>query len=186
MTSTEKDLLDAAMRMFSRYGVKRTSMGDLAQEAGVSRQTLYNVYKNKDDVLRALIHAFADAAMAEIDAGLASASSLGDQLDVVFDKMVLAGFDLVRDTPNAQDIVDGFNSAGQEELDASAERFRLVIERLLSPHKKALARAGLNPADLSDFVQRSAKSAGNGARDRKHLARRLQTLRQLCLAACGE
>jgi len=123
--------------------------------------------------------------MAEIDAGLASASSLGDQLDVVFDKMVLAGFDLVRDTPNAQDIVDGFNTAGQAELDASAERFRLVIERLLSPHKKALARAGLNPSDLSDFVQRSAKTANSGARSRDQVELRLQTLRQLCLAACG-
>ena len=185
MTSTEKDLLAAAMRMFTRYGVKRTSMGDLAQEAGVSRQTLYNAYKNKDDVLRALIRAFTDEALAAVESELASATGLGDQLDIVFDKMALAGFDLVRDTPNAQDIVDGFNNAGQEELDASAERFRLVIERLLSPHKKALARAGLTPHDLSDFVQRSAKSAGNGARDRKHLARRLQTLRQLCLAACG-
>ena len=46
--------------MFSRYGVKRTSMVDLAQEAGVSRQTLYNVFRNKDDVLRALIRAYTE------------------------------------------------------------------------------------------------------------------------------
>lgn len=43
----------SAMRMFTCYGVKRTSMGDPAQEAGVSRQPLYNAYKKTDDVLRA-------------------------------------------------------------------------------------------------------------------------------------
>jgi hypothetical protein len=64
--------------------------GDLAQEAGVSRQ-LCNAYKNKDEVLRALIRSFPDDALTEIEAELGSDRSLGDQLDIVFEKMVLAG-----------------------------------------------------------------------------------------------
>ncbi|SDB45349.1 transcriptional regulator, TetR family [Bauldia litoralis] len=35
-------------------------MGDLAKEAGVGRQTLYNVFRNKDDVLGALIRAYTE------------------------------------------------------------------------------------------------------------------------------
>ncbi|MBV2361508.1 TetR/AcrR family transcriptional regulator [Thalassococcus sp. CAU 1522] len=186
MTETEKTILGAAVRMFTRYGVKRTSMGDLAQEAGVSRQTLYNTYKNKDDVLRALIRFHTRNALSEIEAELGGIDHLGGQLDIVFDRMVLGGFDLVREMPNAQDLIDGFNAAGQEEMTASAEEFRLVIQRLLSPHRKALANAGLDLSDLSDFVQRSAKSAGSVARDRDHLVRLLQTLRNLCLAATGQ
>lgn len=183
MSLTEKDILYAALRMFSRYGVKRTSMGDMAQEAGVSRQTLYNAYKNKDDVLRALIRFLTDDALTKIESELVSGRGLGSQLDIIFGNMVLAGFDFVRDTPNAQDIIDGFNAAGQEELNASAEKFRLVIERILSPHQEALARVGLTPFDLSDFVQRSAKAVSRTARDRDHLAQQLKTLKHLCLAA---
>jgi len=186
MATTEKEILDAAVRMFSRYGVKRTSMADLAQEAGISRQTLYNAYKNKDDVLRALIRSYTEDALSAIESGLANAQDLGDQLDIVFDRMVFDGFDLVRDMPNAQDIIDGFNAAGQEELNASAEKFRLVIERILSPRQEALARAGLTPSELSDFVQRSAKAASSAARDRDHLTRLLKSLKHLCLAASGE
>lgn len=186
MTATEKHILDAAVRMFSRYGVKRTSMGDLAAEAGVSRQTLYNSFRNKDDVLRALIRSYTDEALGRIEAGLDRARDLGGQLDVIFDNMVVAGFELVSDMPNAQDLVDGFNASGQEEIAASAERFRAVIERVFAPREAALARARLTPSDLADFVQRSAKAAGRSARDRDHLARQLETLKRLCLAAAGE
>ncbi|MEP2120568.1 hypothetical protein, partial [Bauldia litoralis] len=80
----------------------------------------------------------------------------------------------------------GFNSAGKEEMGASAEKFRVVIERILSPHHAALAKAGLTPSDLSDFVQRSAKAAGGAARDKDHLVAHLRTLKHLCLAAAGQ
>ncbi|WP_411819409.1 TetR/AcrR family transcriptional regulator [Hyphococcus formosus] len=183
MTKTEKDILEAAVQVFSRYGVKRTSMGDLAQEAGVSRQTLYNTFKNKDDVLKGLIRNYTDEALRDIEAGLKSAQDIGEQLDILFDKMVVAGFDLVKEMPNAQDLIDGFNAAGMEELDASAEKFRRVIERMFIPHESALARADLAAPDLSDFVQRSAKAAGRTARDKDHLMRQLKTLKQLCLSA---
>ena len=183
MTDRDKYILDAAVRLFSRYGVKRTSMGDLAEEAGVARQTLYNAYKNKDDVLRALIRYHTDMAIDEIKAGLDGVQDLGDQLDIIFNRMSVAGFDLVQATPNAQDIIEGFNAIGQMELAASAEKFRSVIERILSPYETVLAGSGLSSADLSDFVQQSAKAASSEARDRDHLIGQLNTLKKLCLAA---
>ncbi|APZ44343.1 TetR/AcrR family transcriptional regulator [Acidihalobacter ferrooxydans] len=184
MADTEKNLLEAAVRLFSRYGVKRTSMSDLATEAGVSRQTLYHVFRNKDEVLRALIRAYTDDLIAGIESGLEGVQALGDQLDVVFAKMVVAGFEFVETTPNAQDIIDGFNAAGQEELEASAERFRALLERLFSPHGEALAHAGLSASELAEFVQRTAKAASHAARDKDQLLRQLKTLKQLCLTAC--
>ncbi len=183
MTDRDKYILDAAVRLFSRYGVKRTSMGDLAEEAGVARQTLYNAYKNKDDVLRALIRYHTDMAIDEIKAGLDGVQDLGDQLDIIFNRMSVAGFDLVQATPNAQDIIEGFNAIGQMELAASAEKFRSVIERILSPYETVLAGSGLSSADLSDFVQQSAKAASSEARDRDHLIGQLNTLKKLCLVA---
>ncbi len=183
MTDRDKYILDAAVRLFSRYGVKRTSMGDLAEEAGVARQTLYNAYKNKDDVLRALIRYHTDMAIDEIKAGLDGVQDLGDQLDIIFNRMSVAGFDLVQATPNAQDIIEGFNAIGQMELAASAEKFRSVIERILSPYETVLAGSGLSSADLSDFAQQSAKAASSEARDRDHLIGQLNTLKKLCLVA---
>ena len=82
MNETEQALLDAAMRVFSRYGVKRSSMSDLCEEAGVSRQTFYNNFRNKDDILRALIRSYTERALAGIEAGRGSCQTLGAQLDL--------------------------------------------------------------------------------------------------------
>ncbi|TNF21105.1 MAG: TetR/AcrR family transcriptional regulator [Rhodobacteraceae bacterium] len=183
MSDTETALLDAALRVFSRYGVKRTSMSDLCQEAGVSRQTFYNTFRNKDDILRALIRRYAENALDEIAAGSAAAPDLGARLDLVFDRMVVAGFDFVASMPNAEDFVDGVHAGTRDEMDQAGARFRAVIAEMLGPHQAALSQHGLTARDLADCVQRAAKAAGRHARDRDHLLTQLATLRQLCVTA---
>lgn len=46
---------DAAYRLFSNYGYKRVTMDDVAKEAGVTKKTVYDYYKNKNDLLLQLI-----------------------------------------------------------------------------------------------------------------------------------
>lgn len=46
--------LDAAARCFLRYGVRRTSMQDIAAEAGVERTTVYRQVGTKESILRLL------------------------------------------------------------------------------------------------------------------------------------
>ncbi|MFC3615611.1 TetR/AcrR family transcriptional regulator [Lutimaribacter marinistellae] len=186
MNDLEARILDAALRVFSLNGVKRTSMSDLCEEAGVSRQTLYNRFRNKDDILRGLIGHYTDIAIEEIAQAMPDRASLSEKLDLVFQCMVIDGYDTVQAMPHAQDFIDGVNAVSAEALEASASRFRAVIAEILTPHEAAFRRAGLSIDELSDFVQRAAKSAGIHARDRAHLIRQLRTLRLLCLGAASE
>lgn len=48
-------LLDAARRVVQRFGYKKTTLEDIAEEAGVSRATLYYYFPNREEVFRALI-----------------------------------------------------------------------------------------------------------------------------------
>ena len=48
-------ILDAAGKIFLRYGYKKTSMDDLARAAGLSRQALYLHFTSKEDLFRAAI-----------------------------------------------------------------------------------------------------------------------------------
>lgn len=48
-------VLDAASRCFARYGVKRTSVQDVAREMGVNRTTVYRVVGNIEKVAITLI-----------------------------------------------------------------------------------------------------------------------------------
>ena len=183
MSELETTILDAATHVFSRYGVQRSSMVDLCKEAGVSRQTLYNRFRNKDDVLRGLIGRYTDLAIAEIRSELDRTPDIGDRLDLIFDRMVLRGFDTIQTTPNAQDFIEGVNATSQEALAQSAERFRSIIAEVLSPYRPQLAAAGLDLSALSACLQYSAKCAGMQTQDRAQLLTHLQTLRQLCLTA---
>ncbi len=47
-------ILESALRVFSTYGFKKTSMDDIAKGAGMSRPALYLYFENKEAILRKL------------------------------------------------------------------------------------------------------------------------------------
>jgi AcrR family transcriptional regulator len=52
---TRERILDAALECATRFGLGRTTMGDVAGEARLSRQTLYRYFPNKHDLLLAVV-----------------------------------------------------------------------------------------------------------------------------------
>ena len=48
-------ILKAAESMFQRYGLTKTTMDDIAKEAGVSRPTVYRYFGDRDTLITALI-----------------------------------------------------------------------------------------------------------------------------------
>ncbi|PBC53119.1 TetR family transcriptional regulator [Rhodococcus sp. ACS1] len=48
-------ILKAAESMFQRYGLSKTTMDDIAKEAGVSRPTVYRYFGDRDTLITALI-----------------------------------------------------------------------------------------------------------------------------------
>lgn len=51
---TRQQLLDAALAIYSRKGVAELTLYELAEEAGVSNGTVYNYFKDKEEVLAAV------------------------------------------------------------------------------------------------------------------------------------
>lgn len=52
---TRDRILDAAFECAARLGLGRTTMGDVAREARLSRQTLYRYFPNRHDLLLAIV-----------------------------------------------------------------------------------------------------------------------------------
>jgi AcrR family transcriptional regulator len=50
-----EQIADAARSLFARYGYRRTSMDDIAREAGVAKATLYLHFTGKEDVFRTMM-----------------------------------------------------------------------------------------------------------------------------------
>ena len=49
--SRRDELIDAAMRVFYRHGFHASSLDDILEDAGISRMTLYNHFKSKDELI---------------------------------------------------------------------------------------------------------------------------------------
>ncbi len=52
------DILSAAKKLFGKYGVKKTTMRDIATESGLAVGTLYLYFENRDEVVLACAEAF--------------------------------------------------------------------------------------------------------------------------------
>lgn len=47
-------ILQTSLELFFRYGIKRVTMDDIAKELGMSKKTIYQFYKEKDDLVNQL------------------------------------------------------------------------------------------------------------------------------------
>jgi AcrR family transcriptional regulator len=69
--STESKILSAALQLFNEFGLRRTSMDDIARRAGLGRATIYRRYADKDALVKVAMlregRKFLDEIRAEID-----------------------------------------------------------------------------------------------------------------------
>lgn len=182
MNEKEIQILESAVDVFLRYGVKRATMNDISEAAGVARQTVYNNFKNKDEIMRAVIRLFCIRSIEEIDTRLPECETLEDKLRMVFEVTTLRPYEKMHGAPNAEDIIEGFNTSSQAELADSAERVRVKLEEILTPYADTLATRGLSPYRLSDMVQTGANASRKLVRDLAHLEEICDTLTRVTVA----
>ncbi len=79
MGRTRAALLAATAECVARYGIRKTTMVDVASKSRVAKATLYNHFRTKDDVLAALVEQQV-AELLEVCTSTASASGLSAAL----------------------------------------------------------------------------------------------------------
>ena len=117
MNRTRLGLLEGAARAFAERGLRRSTMQSIAAAAGVAKATLYNHFRTKDEVARALLAAELDRLTA-LTAGLPAAAALTALADEVAGHPVLRR--LADDEPA---VLTGL-------LAASPERWAELVGRL--------------------------------------------------------
>ncbi len=77
----ERHLVESALRCITRWGVRKTSLDDIAREAGVSRATAYRVFPGgKDRLVEVVFCHEAGRSFHAVEAELAAAGSLDELL----------------------------------------------------------------------------------------------------------
>ncbi|MET8132540.1 TetR family transcriptional regulator [Streptomyces sp. NPDC005251] len=73
-------ILDAALEQFTTFGLRRSSVDDVAKRAGVSRVTVYRRFRNKDGLVEACLLREGSRFFQELDAAVAALPAMEDRV----------------------------------------------------------------------------------------------------------
>lgn len=76
-----KQILDAAINVFSRLGFHKASMDDIVEEAGLSKGALYWYFKSKDDIIVGILGYLFGRELAEMKALPTAPGTATERLD---------------------------------------------------------------------------------------------------------
>jgi AcrR family transcriptional regulator len=149
-TEARSRLVDAARRCFERFGFEKTSLSDVAAEAGVTRRTVYRYFDNTDELLRA---AFALAAGGIVERMVAHSRNSPSPGERIVDAMVFLCCEIPADpqlgplfNPGRDGARAGISSAVATEI--SHGSLRAVVEA--GPNEEG---AQLTPREVEELTE---------------------------------
>lgn len=185
-SETELKIIEGAIGTFMRYGARKTTMSDIAVAAGVSRQTVYDAFGNKDEVIRASIRAVTARNLAGARKRMMACSTLGDRLRAYLEETIVKAFELLQTAGDVEELITAHNKAGKDEIAKSHLRHRAFVEEILSPYEAALTVQGQTIPQQANFIVTSTMSMKYGAADRAELDDLITSLvAAVCLLAEG-
>jgi len=153
-------ILDATMLVFRRHGFRRSSIEQVAEAAGLTRQALYHHFDSKEALFRAVIERVHEAAIAAEDAAIGEAEKADDGLAEILVagmtarmRAMIASFDgsphieelYSEHLVHARDLYQRYSARYQERLVAT-------IARITRRQKLALPQ-GLSPAEFARLIE---------------------------------
>ncbi len=98
-------ILESALTVFITYGFKKTSMDDIAKQAGVSRPALYQLFKNKTDIFRALSHDLMENSVAKAGKAFEERGTIREQLYWAIDTSIMELHRFCDQSPHGAELI---------------------------------------------------------------------------------
>lgn len=184
MSDRQTQIINAALAVFSKYGVSKSTMNDIAQEAGISRQTLYNAYPGKEELLRASVRRTIETTFQEVDAAWAEETDLSLKLEKFFEIMPLRYYDMAHSSPEMKELLDGIHKVAAEEMEEAQKGWEHRFETLFGAQKGA-ENLG-DPKSFADFFFTTSINAKYNADVREVVESRLSHLKASVLARLAQ
>ena len=175
------ETLEAAIAVLVKHGIRRTSMADIAVAAGVSRQTLYSRFGNKEGVVQSVIEYTTDQTIAQIENKWLSCSSIADRLDVYYQHAVVDIYHMLKTMPDAADLYSPDHTMVAEAFVNSEQRFTQLLRVLLRPCSGALKQRGETSQSLAVFIVSTCHGLKHGSTSESDLRKKISTMRRMIL-----
>ena len=160
-------ILDAALQVFGQYGYRRTSMDDIAREAGIGKGTIYLSFASKEEVFQALSQRLAQRMLADAEAASRRPGTTADKLAAMHAAWFGTYADTIRRSPHAAELLDAKHHLSADLVADSASRYKRLVRDVLAEAVAAgeldLEPAGLTAATAAELLIASARGLQSSA-----------------------
>jgi AcrR family transcriptional regulator len=161
--------------VFLQFGYSRTTMGDLAEAARMSRPALYLVFSSKQEIFAAVLERVLDTELREIRANVAKAAHPRDKLLAALEIWCVRNYELTRSSPGAQDLYASSFEVAAEIADKASSSFDAIVAGILAPLVDKRSRARELARLISSAIV-GFKATTNGATQLRATVRSFVTL----------
>ncbi|MCU1281946.1 MAG: TetR/AcrR family transcriptional regulator [bacterium] len=184
-------ILSAATRLFARFGFKKTSVDQIAKDAGVAKGTVYLAADTKEDLFYQAVHREVRAYTAEI----AKLIDPRKAADVMLAETTLAGIQYLDERPLVRDLIFGNHQILLPEWADRLDELRALgrtncAEIIRLGMRQGVFRADLDVEELSMLLEDMAIATqvfhNRGANKAERLRKRLVTAFDLLMNGIRE
>lgn len=181
-TERVQTILDAAIKVFARFGYRKTSMSEVADAAQISRQGLYLHYPTKEELFRATLTHAIETRKAATKAALAEKGlALEARLLKAHDEWM--GYYVGMFGAEAADLIAAAEKIVGACICEYDVEFRSEVAALIAaaPAGSVLKKAGFTPAQAAVVLRSCAMGLKHVSETRDEFRREMETAIRLVL-----
>ncbi|MGE0826692.1 MAG: TetR/AcrR family transcriptional regulator [Candidatus Binatia bacterium] len=167
-TSGTKDkhaaILTAAFSLFGHYGYRRTSIDDIAQEAGIAKGTVYLYFKSKEEIFRVLSQQLIDQMLTATESAAAAPGNIEERLHRMLQAKFGYFYQLLHESAHVRELLDAKNQLSADLFAQADHRYQQLLARVITEAVERgelhLGTVALEPEAAAELLIRSASGLG--------------------------
>ena len=156
-------IIEEASELFGRSGVKSITMDDLARHLGISKRTIYENFKDKEELLIACVDAFHEENFEMQQKAFLEANNVADAILVILQKN--AGPEAQRQFNLINDIRKYYPQVFREHARFQIDQRRKMEQLIQRGINEGVFRDDLNPEIIALFFCRQGESVTHNDKD---------------------
>ncbi len=178
ITRREK-ILKTALDLFLHHGFAKVTLVDIAEEVGISRPTLYQVFSNKEEIFKALILKWQEDALSRIAEKNQAQPSLREQLEAAIEVWIVETYMMIQASPRAADFQDDTFAFAEDAIEQGYAAYESLLKGILEGGRyKGMHSIG----DTAQLMVQALRGFKAQAKTVEELRKLVQQLLDLILA----
>ena len=180
-------VLQAAHQIFLQFGYHRTTMGDLAKAAQMSRPALYLIFPNKEAIFRAVVTRYHEQTKKLSEQAIESSQTLESKLQACMKAWTETVYKEMASAPEGNEIYEVGYTIIHDLKESLSQTFINQLQDILENAPEIPAdqfkKLDIPPHDLAELIAHSCVGLRREAKSLEQLQNKLHNLRRIHLSA---